>query len=403
MRRTHVVALLLALALGLLAAGCLDGTETTATADTVVGTLPEATTASGAICRRSSSTGDATAGKAVFTSAGCGGCHTLADAGTSGNVGPNLDDAKPSTELVVTRVTKGKGAMPPFGESARRPADRGRRRVRHPVDRRLILPPSFPADVQAFACDFDRTLVGRDGLLRPRTRAAIARSQAAGIPVIVATGRMFRSIRPVPRGGGHRRAGRLLPGRRRRRPGERHVPAARADPARDGPRGGRRAWPALGHSPNCYVDDRLYVERHTEYSRMYAEFQHLPVEEVGDLAAWLERPPTKLVAVADPADVPALREALARVVRRPPLPDDVAALPPRARKPGRLEGNRHRVRRRAARHLARPRRLVRRRRERHRADRRGRRSGSPSRTRTRSCSSARTGSARARTTRVSPP
>ena len=43
---------------------------------------------------------------------------------------------------------------------------------------------------------------------------------------------------------------------------------------------------------------------------MYAEFQHLPVEEVGDLAAWLERPPTKLVAVADPADVPALREAL---------------------------------------------------------------------------------------------
>jgi len=65
-----------------------------------------------------------------------------------------------------------------------------------------------------------------------------------------------------------------------------------------------------GHSPNVYVDDRLFVERHTEYSRMYAEFQHLPVEEVGDLAAWLERPPTKLVAVADPVDVPALREAL---------------------------------------------------------------------------------------------
>ena len=28
-------------------------------------------------------------GKKVFTSAGCGGCHTLKDAGTSGNVGPN--------------------------------------------------------------------------------------------------------------------------------------------------------------------------------------------------------------------------------------------------------------------------------------------------------------------------
>jgi Cof subfamily protein (haloacid dehalogenase superfamily) len=68
---------------------------------------------------------------------------------------------------------------------------------------------------------------------------------------------------------------------------------------------------SLGHSPNCYVDDRLYIERHTEYSRMYAEFQHLPVEEVGDLATWLERPPTKLVAVADPTDIPALRAALA--------------------------------------------------------------------------------------------
>jgi hydroxymethylpyrimidine pyrophosphatase-like HAD family hydrolase len=43
---------------------------------------------------------------------------------------------------------------------------------------------------------------------------------------------------------------------------------------------------------------------------MYAGFQHIPVEEVGDLSAWLERPPTKLVAVADPAEIPALREAM---------------------------------------------------------------------------------------------
>jgi hydroxymethylpyrimidine pyrophosphatase-like HAD family hydrolase len=50
--------------------------------------------------------------------------------------------------------------------------------------------------VQAFACDLDRTLVARDGLLRPGTLAAIARSRAAEIPVIVATGRMFRSVRP---------------------------------------------------------------------------------------------------------------------------------------------------------------------------------------------------------------
>jgi len=106
MRRIHLVALvLIALALGLLGAGCLDGTETTATPETVVGTLPAAAP---------ELTGDPTAGKAIFTSAGCVGCHTLADAGSTGNVGPNLDEAKPDSELVVTRVTKGMGAMPPF-------------------------------------------------------------------------------------------------------------------------------------------------------------------------------------------------------------------------------------------------------------------------------------------------
>jgi mono/diheme cytochrome c family protein len=59
--------------------------------------------------------GDAEAGAAVFASAGCGSCHALADAGSSGAVGPNLDEAQPSYELVVDRVTNGKGVMPAFG------------------------------------------------------------------------------------------------------------------------------------------------------------------------------------------------------------------------------------------------------------------------------------------------
>lgn len=60
--------------------------------------------------------GDAAAGKEVFASAGCGSCHALADAGASGAVGPSLDASKPSAELVVDRVTNGKGAMPSFSE-----------------------------------------------------------------------------------------------------------------------------------------------------------------------------------------------------------------------------------------------------------------------------------------------
>lgn len=58
--------------------------------------------------------GDAANGEQIFASAGCGGCHTLSAAGTNGSVGPNLDDASPSYDLVVERVTNGAGAMPSF-------------------------------------------------------------------------------------------------------------------------------------------------------------------------------------------------------------------------------------------------------------------------------------------------
>jgi uncharacterized membrane protein len=58
--------------------------------------------------------GDVAVGKRVFASAGCAGCHTLADAGATGTVGPNLDAAKPSASLVADRVTDGLGVMPSF-------------------------------------------------------------------------------------------------------------------------------------------------------------------------------------------------------------------------------------------------------------------------------------------------
>jgi len=53
-------------------------------------------------------------GKAIFLKAGCIGCHTLADAKSTGTVGPNLDQAKPSYRRATARVTLGKGAMPSF-------------------------------------------------------------------------------------------------------------------------------------------------------------------------------------------------------------------------------------------------------------------------------------------------
>ena len=61
--------------------------------------------------------GDAAAGESIFADNGCGSCHTLEAAGSSGSIGPDLDDAQPAFELVVDRVTNGAGAMPSFADS----------------------------------------------------------------------------------------------------------------------------------------------------------------------------------------------------------------------------------------------------------------------------------------------
>jgi mono/diheme cytochrome c family protein len=55
------------------------------------------------------------AGKTVFTT-NCGSCHTLKEAGTSGEVGPNLDELEPDLATVEHQVQNGGGGMPAFGK-----------------------------------------------------------------------------------------------------------------------------------------------------------------------------------------------------------------------------------------------------------------------------------------------
>ena len=45
---------------------------------------------------------------------GCGGCHALADAGSTGSVASDLDEKKPSEARVREFVVEGKDAMPPY-------------------------------------------------------------------------------------------------------------------------------------------------------------------------------------------------------------------------------------------------------------------------------------------------
>lgn len=55
--------------------------------------------------------GDAAAGKEIFASNGCGSCHTLADAGSTGSIGPNLDDSSVDFAAAVNQITNGGGGM----------------------------------------------------------------------------------------------------------------------------------------------------------------------------------------------------------------------------------------------------------------------------------------------------
>jgi Cof subfamily protein (haloacid dehalogenase superfamily) len=150
--------------------------------------------------------------------------------------------------------------------------------------------------------------VSTDVTLRPRTIAAMQRANAAGVPVIVVTGRMVKSVRQALEPAGvvapviaYQGAvvvdedGRWL----RHEP----IPVALA----------REIIAGLadeGQSPNVYVDDELYVAADTAEARSYADLNRIDLHVVGPLLDWLDGPPTKLVCVGDPAVLDALEPRL---------------------------------------------------------------------------------------------
>ena len=111
MRRAILTALSCTAAVVVLA-GCGAEGVTSPAPKTVIGSLPKPTVEPETAAFKLK--GDPTNGKKIFLSAGCVGCHTLADAHATGTVGPNLDQAKPDYRLATARVTLGKGQMPSF-------------------------------------------------------------------------------------------------------------------------------------------------------------------------------------------------------------------------------------------------------------------------------------------------
>jgi cytochrome c oxidase subunit 2 len=86
--RTALALVAIVTGLALVVAGCGAAKEVSATPETVVGSVPQAPTQT-----VNTSKGDPAAGKEVFASAGCAGCHTFTPAGSNASIGPDLDNA----------------------------------------------------------------------------------------------------------------------------------------------------------------------------------------------------------------------------------------------------------------------------------------------------------------------
>ena len=89
------------------------GTAATTAATTTAAATTTTAAATPTTTGTTGGTEAAALGKTVFAD-NCGACHTLAAAGTSGTVGPNLDQLKPGFAVVHHQVVNGGAAMPPF-------------------------------------------------------------------------------------------------------------------------------------------------------------------------------------------------------------------------------------------------------------------------------------------------
>jgi Cof subfamily protein (haloacid dehalogenase superfamily) len=127
------------------------------------------------------------------------------------------------------------------------------------------------------------------------------RSHDAGVPVIVVTGRMVKSVRQALAPAGVEAPviayqGAVVADEQGNWLRHEPIPVPLA----------REIVEALageGHSPNVYIDDELYVASDTEEARAYASLNRIAFHVVGPLLEWLDEPPTKLVCVGDPAEL----------------------------------------------------------------------------------------------------
>ncbi|WP_031516695.1 Cof-type HAD-IIB family hydrolase [Desulfofalx alkaliphila] len=160
------------------------------------------------------------------------------------------------------------------------------------------------------AVDMDDTLLTSDLRLSQFSLETVRRVREKGIHITLATGRMFSSVKPYAKQLGINLPlityqGALV---KNALSGEvllhRPVPLELAQ-------GVIAALNKYGYHINLYVDDQLYVEEITPEARRYAEICGIEAKAVGDLRQFLQKAPTKILAVAPEEKIDLLMNEIA--------------------------------------------------------------------------------------------
>jgi Cof subfamily protein (haloacid dehalogenase superfamily) len=153
--------------------------------------------------------------------------------------------------------------------------------------------------IRLVAVDIDDTLITDELFIPEMVKEAIAAARSRGVKVVLATGRMLSSTIPVAQELGLTEPlicynGALIQGAHDEQPLVHHpIPLDLA-----------REIVALGQEEglhvNVYLDGEMYVKELNKYSEFYAYFTKVLGHPVGDLLAFMDRPPTKLLYVCEP-------------------------------------------------------------------------------------------------------
>ncbi len=153
--------------------------------------------------------------------------------------------------------------------------------------------------IRLVAVDIDDTLITDELIIPQRVKEAIAAARARGVKIVLATGRMLSSTIPFARDLGLNEPmicynGALIQGIDDDQPLIHHpIPL---DLAREIVAIGQQE----GLHVNAYIDGKMYVKELNQYTEFYSSFTKAVAHPVGDLLAFMDRPPTKLLYVSEP-------------------------------------------------------------------------------------------------------